>query len=64
MLTFNKIKTVLLQTGAFIDNSYLDKYIELFLTTYNYEGIYTEKHHLIPVSYYKSKLKVHPGQKL
>ena len=46
-------KQELLQTGYFIDNKYLEQYLELiekpFYFTTNYE-----EHHIIPVCYYKT----------
>lgn len=47
-------KEDLLKTGIFIDNEFLDKYI-LLCTTNNsccYSLNYTEKHHVIPFSYF------------
>lgn len=45
------LKDNLLKTGYFIDNEWLDKYVELIK---NSAAVgYTEKHHVIPVSVYK-----------
>lgn len=54
MITFNTIKANLLNTQVFINNNYLDQYINLIINqdkVFNLD--YSEKHHLIPVSYYR-----------
>lgn len=50
------LKEVLLNTGLFIDNSYLDSYIKLVSCPSKNTG-YTEKHHVIQVAYYKHLYK-------
>ena len=45
------MKNLLLKTGYFLDNDWLDKYVELLSKQTNIG--YTEKHHFIPVSIYK-----------
>lgn len=46
------LKEKLLATGFFIDNEYLNKYIELVSISYNNADEYTERHHIIPFSYF------------
>ena len=50
-----KIKNKLLNLNVFIDNEYLDKYIELIEINRNTkrEKFKTQQHHIIPRSYYK-----------
>lgn len=50
-------KSVLLDTGSFIDNEYLDCYIELVNASHDNLS-YMEKHHVIPVAYYKHKYNI------
>ena len=50
------LKEVLLNTGLFIDNSYLDNYIKL-VSCHSKNTGYTEKHHAIQVAYYKHLYK-------
>ena len=51
MLTKQKLKQKLLNTGYFINNAYLDDYIQLLCTeTTNQE--YVEKHHILPRAYF------------
>lgn len=52
-------KTRLLETGMFLDNEYLDKYIELISScALSERTLYsTQRHHILPVAYYK-KLKL------
>ena len=53
MLNQNELKQKLINTGYFIDNEYLDKYLDLI---YNHEvdsTHYSENHHVIPVALYK-----------
>ena len=58
MITFNTIKANLLSTKVFINNNYLDKYINLIINQAEVSNFgYSEKHHLIPVSYYRWKYK-------
>ena len=45
------LKKKLLDTGYFIDNAYLDDYINLTQTCSNAK--YTERHHILPRAYYK-----------
>ncbi len=49
------IKSSLLETGLFIDNEYLDKYVELIVSNKNTPKIsnVTFSHHIIPVYVYK-----------
>ena len=48
------LKQVLLNTGYFVDNSYLDEYIELVQRPFIISG-YSELHHKIPAYYYKKE---------
>lgn len=48
------MKTILLQTGYFIDNEWLDKYLSL-LKNHSSQNSYIEQHHAIPVAIYKYK---------
>ena len=58
-MTITNLKETLLATGSFIDNKYLDKYIQLVSKVSNMsESGYSEKHHVIPVSYYKALYEV------
>lgn len=53
MLKQNELKQKLITTGYFVDNEYLDKYLELI---YNHEinpAHYSESHHVVPVALYK-----------
>ena len=53
MLKQNELKQKLITTGYFVDNEYLNKYLELI---YNHEinsTHYCESHHVIPVALYK-----------
>lgn len=45
-------KETLLNTGYFIDNNYLDSYLELISKKYPKKN-YMEKHHILPRSYFK-----------
>lgn len=47
-------KVILLSTNQFIENEYLDSYIELISKQAEING-YMENHHVIPVAYYKAK---------
>ena len=51
----NILKNNLLQTGIFINNEYLDKYVNLIINPNNSlnQTVIKEIHHIIPVSYYK-----------
>ena len=51
------LKSILLATGKFIDNKYLDLYIELVSTPRKVVS-YMENHHIIPVAYYKHKYNI------
>ena len=48
------LKQVLLNTGYFVDNSYLDEYLELIQKPFYFSG-YSEKHHVIPAVLYGKK---------
>lgn len=48
------LKQVLLHTGYFVDNSYLDDYLELIRKPFSFSG-YSEKHHFIPAMVYNVK---------
>jgi len=48
------LKEKLLKTEQFIDNIYLEQYIQIIENTQKING-YFEDHHIIPVSYYKNK---------
>lgn len=50
-------KSILLATGSFIDNEYLDLYIKLITSSHEVVS-YMEKHHVIPVAYYKHKYNI------
>lgn len=50
-MSMNELKNKLLQTGLFIDNNQLDKYLELVVK--NDASAYTERHHILPKSYFK-----------
>lgn len=50
-------KTILLATGSFIDNNYLDDYISLINKPHEIFP-YMENHHVIPVAYYKHKYNI------
>lgn len=52
MTTKISLKQKLLATGYFIDNKYLDEYIELVLQPATTDS-YTEKHHIIQKQYFK-----------
>lgn len=57
----NKTKQFLLESGTVLENEYLDKYVNLIeLNRHrNYERYKTNKHHIIPKSYFKkNKLDV------
>lgn len=49
------LKVRLLSTGVFIDNEYLDKYVELVESNYDTksESYKTQSHHIIPKCFYK-----------
>lgn len=50
-----KLKEVLLSFDGVIDNEYLDQYIALVSSSFSFsETDYTEDHHIIPRSYYRS----------
>lgn len=49
-----KLKEALLSFDGVIDNEYLDQYIALVSNSFSFFGNdYTEKHHVIPVAFYK-----------
>lgn len=48
------LKQVLLNTGYFVDNSYLDEYLELVQKPFSFSG-YSERHHVIPAVIYSIK---------
>ena len=51
------LKQVLLDTGYFVDNSYLDEYLELVQKPFSFSG-YSEKHHVIPAMVYNIKYSI------
>ena len=57
-MTFTDLKQNLITNYNFIDNSYLDDYINLILNADLISGGYREYHHLIPVVFYKEKYKL------
>lgn len=56
-MTKQKVKKVLLGTDLFIDNNYLEQYIDLIFTEQE-PNQYSEQHHVLPVSYYKHQYNV------
>lgn len=48
------IKQYLLNTGYFVNNQYLDDYIDLIQKPFSLPN-YAEYHHILPISYYKYK---------
>jgi len=52
MQTREELKQYLLNTSLFINNDYLDQYVELVLN-YSTTDKYTEKHHILQRCYYK-----------
>lgn len=52
MLAKEDLKNKLLKTDLFIDNEYLDQYLDLVLNKKLNLG-YTEKHHILQRSYFK-----------
>jgi len=55
MLTKNKIRQLLIDTGRYIDNNFLDLYIEFIFTKIDNEATnFTEAHHVIPAQTYLS----------
>ena len=52
MIIKNVLKQKLLTTGLFLDNEYLDEYINLVLSNNTTIG-YTEKHHILQRNYFK-----------
>lgn len=56
------LKQVLLHTGYFVDNSYLDDYLELIQKPFSFSG-YSEKHHFIPAVVYDIKYSLNDNQK-
>ena len=58
MITKNELKQKLLNTGLFLNNKYLDEYLNLMLKNNTNIG-YVEKHHILQRSYFKkNKLPV------
>lgn len=53
MLNRNELKQKLINTGYFIDNEYLDMYLDLIYKHEIDPTHYSEKHHVIPVALYK-----------
>lgn len=51
------LKQVLLDTGYFVDNSYLDEYLELIQKPFYFSG-YSERHHVIPAMVYNIKYSI------
>jgi hypothetical protein len=59
--TFPVLKDLFLKLGGFVDNEYLDKYINLILMNLNTKKQVhqTQAHHIIPRAYYKyNRLKI------
>lgn len=49
------LKSYLLSLGCFVDNEYLDEYLSFIEQPFSFSSTeYTEKHHVIPRSYYNS----------
>lgn len=50
-MTETELKNKLLETGIFIDNEWLDKYVELVVSNQgtSYTRFKTQNHHIIPV---------------
>lgn len=57
-MTFTELKQNLIINYNFIDNSYLDDYVNLILNADLTSSGYREYHHLIPVVFYKEKYKL------
>ena len=61
MLTAEELKIKLLDTGLFLNNEFLSKYVDFLLNNSNKdkdqmnEALYIEKHHIIPKSYFRIK---------
>lgn len=55
--TMNKLKQKLLSFDVFVDCEYLDRYVDLILLNSNrvYEKFKTQRHHIVPVCYFKSR---------
>ena len=51
-MTKQELKDKLLRTDLFVDNSYLDQYIQL-VYEYKTDAAYTEIHHILQRNYYK-----------
>jgi hypothetical protein len=50
------LKEALLSFDGVIDNEYLDQYVELVSSTFSFSDLdYTERHHVIPVAFYRAK---------
>ena len=59
--SFEKIKQKLLEFDIFVDNEYLNKYVELIVNNSEkkFFNEYTETHHILQRSYFKkNKLKL------
>ncbi len=56
-MTETELKNKLLETGIFIDNEWLDKYVELVVSNQgtSYTRFKTQNHHIIPVCYYRNR---------
>ena len=56
LLIFLVLKNILLETNEFLDNEYLDKYVDLItLNKFTKKELYkTQRHHIIPKCYYKN----------
>lgn len=60
-MTREEIKTKILKTNCFIDNEYLDKYVDLIINNLDKQFVKFEcdRHHIIPKNYYrKFKLRI------
>ena len=55
------MKQILLNTGIFIDNKYLNSYVKLISKQPKIKG-YAEWHHIIPVSYYAKLYNLQSGK--
>lgn len=53
MLNKNELKQKLINTNYFVDNEYLDRYLNLLFDPEIDPKRYSEKHHAIPVALYK-----------
>jgi hypothetical protein len=53
-LIMNSLKQKLLSTNYFIDNNYLDQYVELVSQPTEKAAFKTQSHHIIPKTYFKT----------